>query len=146
MIELPLPLPSTAQLGPVSYTLEAGLYAIDGDFLYIEISDDDKPEYQGEYWSFRFYGEEVPLQGRSSLNAGDELTFPEAAAPDGASDFAVYVWEHGAARDVRMRVLEKKDERLRLYISGEADVFWDDDIGANVPFALHAWFDLEGTD
>jgi hypothetical protein len=100
----------------------------------------DRLRREGTTWGLYFYGHGVPMTGAiGKLSSGDVL-LPPVENERGEAYFTMYIWEHQPTYDIRIAILEAPPDLVRMRITGRCDVGWDDEIGAAVPFEIHADF------
>ena len=99
----------------------------------------------GHEWGPRLYSESL----RFSLPApaalpGCALRVPAAFADEGSPNFALYVFEHESAYNIRMTFGPRRGDAIEITLDGEADIYADDDFGTAVPFRVECPFTFEG--
>jgi len=99
----------------------------------------------GHEWGPRLYAESlrISLPAPAAL-PGYSIQVPAAFDDEGSPNFAIYVFEHESAYDIRMTFGTWRGEAIEITLDGKAEIDADDDFGMAVPFRVECPFTFEG--
>jgi hypothetical protein len=103
-------------------------------------------EFDDEMWAPSIYHESLrfPVRNWQALE-GQSLTWDSPFDQEtGELNGGFYVVEHEAISRATLSIRGRHGKRFHIHWDGLCDVFWDDDFGENVPFAVDAEAEFEG--
>jgi hypothetical protein len=116
------------------------------DRLFWSLDVATEREAEGDMWGPRVYHENLHFPIRRWIEVANQVVDwaerydEESGEPNGG----FYVVEHGDIPRARMSFFERDGTSFRFEWAGACDVFWDEEYGQDVPFAVAGWAGFTG--